>query len=138
MVETITIEKLHQERLWVITLHDGSRKGVDMWEQAVRSYIAEFQNAPERYLVYDTSPIPNLGFTTYLQQRATVLAKDNRDAKGRVAIVLRLHATVLYFFDVFVRITGSRLQPNLEVKFFSQREPAVAWVEAALQETVSA
>ena len=105
-----------------------------MWEQAVRSYIAEFNNASERYLVYDTTPIPNLGFTNYLQQRATALAKDNRDAKGRVAIVLRIHATVLYFFDIFVRVTGSRIQPNLEVKFFSQREPAVAWVEVALQE----
>lgn len=134
MSELITIEKLHQDCMWVITLHDGSRNGVDAWEQAVRSYIAEFHNAPERYLVYDTSPIPNLGFTTYLQQRATVLAKDNRDAKGRVAIVLRIPATVLYFFDIFVRITGARIQPYLEVKFFTQRESAVAWVEAALQE----
>ena len=138
MTESVVIEKLHQDRLWVITLHDGSRRGVDAWEQAVRRYIAEFQNAPERYLVYDTSPIPNLGFTNYLQQRATVLAKDNRDATGRVAIVLRIHSTILYFFDAFVRITGSYIQPHLEVKFFSQREPAVEWVEAVLSGAYSA
>lgn len=136
MSELVQIEKLHSNRLWVITLTDGSRAGVDAWEQSVRNYIAEYQNRPERYLVYDTSSIQNLGFTRYLQERATVLAKDNRDATGRVALVFRLHPTILYFFDTFVRLTGNRIQPNLDVKYFSAREDAIGWVEEILPEHV--
>ena len=132
MAELVQLEKLHEGRLWIITLHEGSRAGVDAWERTVRQYIAEAQGKTERYLIYDTSPIPDLGFTNYLQQRATVLAQDNRDATGRVALVLRLPPTVLYFFDIFVKLTGRRLQPNLEVKFFSQREEALKWVSEIL------
>src|SRR5688500_2566484 len=81
---------------------------------------------------------PISALPSYLQQRATVLAKDNRDATGRVALELRIPTTVLYFFDAFVRVTSRYIQPHLEVRFFSEREAAVTWVEAALQVSVTA
>jgi hypothetical protein len=134
MAEILVVEKLHQDRMWVITMYDGSRKAVDEWEKTVRAYIAEFDNAPERYLVYDTTGILNLGFTNYLQQRATVLAKDNWEATGRVGIVLRIPQTILYFFDRFVRLSSSYIQPYLEVKLFSERAAAIEWVAAGVPE----
>lgn len=138
MVEHISIEKLYDERMWIITLHQGNREGVDAWEQSVRDYIAEFQNAPERYLVYDTTLIRNLGFTRYLQERATVLAKDNPEATGRVALVLNIPAVIASFFDMFIRVIGSRIQPHLDVKIFSKRDDAVAWVSAIVPSGVEA
>lgn len=132
MAELVQLEKLHDGLLWIVTLHDGSRAGVDAWERTVRQYWTEFPNKSDRYLIYDTTPIPNLAFTNYLQQRADVMAKEDGNATGRVALVMRLHPTVLYFFDVFVKITGKRYQPKLEVKFFSQREDALNWVAESL------
>jgi hypothetical protein len=136
MSESIRIEKLHSDRLWVITLFEGNRLGVDTWEQAVRSYWSEANSnygenkrlASSRYLVYDTTHIANLGFTNYLQQRASIMAREDGEVTGRVALVIRIPPTILYFFDVFVKLTGSRMQPHLEVKFFSEREDAVNWV----------
>ena len=144
MPENISIEKLHAGRMWVISLYEGNRGAVDSWEKAVRSYWDDAKAkygenkalASARYLIYDTTQIPHLGFTNYLQQRATIMAKEDGEARGRVALVLRIPPTILYFFDVFVRMTGSRMQPHLEVKFFSQREDAIAWVSAVVPQEV--
>lgn len=128
MSEHVSIEKLFNDKMWIVTLHQGNRETVDAWEQTVRQYIAAVNNAPERYLVYDTTPIQNLGFTRYLQQRAIVLASDNREATGRVGIALAVPSMIASFFDIFVGTIGTRLQPELSVKIFSQREEAANWV----------
>jgi hypothetical protein len=144
MSENIRIEKFFADKMWVITLFEGNRLGVDTWEQAVRSYWDEAKSkygenkrlASSRYLVYDTTAIANLGFTNYLQQRASIMAREDGEATGRVALVMRIPPTILYFFDVFVRLTGSRMQPHLEVKFFSEREAAIEWVSASVPQEV--
>jgi hypothetical protein len=144
MSDSIRIEKFHADKLWVISLFEGNRAGVDKWEQAVRSYWDDAKSkhgenkrlASSRYLVYDTTQIPNLGFTNYLQQRASIMAREDGEATGRVALVMRIPPTILYFFDVFVRLTGSRMQPHLEVKFFSERDAAIAWVSASVPQEV--
>ena len=41
-----------------------------------------------RYLVYDALAIKNLSFDSYLRQKATELAEEDREATGRVAIVM--------------------------------------------------
>jgi len=125
----VTIEKRHHDHLWILTFTEATPAAVDMWEQTVRSYIAFFNDASDRYLVYDTTRIPNFGFSSYLRQRATILAQDNPDATGRVAVVLHLPILITNLFDFFIRYTGRRLQPRLEVKLFASREKAIAWVE---------
>ena len=114
--------------MWVITVLTSDRSAVDAWETCVREYIAINPSSNERHLVYDTTGILDLGFTSYLQNRATALAKDNRDATGRVAIVLNLSTTIRYLFDSYMKWIGSRLQPNLVVQFYKDRDEAIAWV----------
>lgn len=133
MSELRHIHKLHDGKLWVISILTGTAAGVDAWEHSVRDYIAQ-ANSPERYLVYDTTGILNLGFTKYLQQRASVLALDNREALGRVAIVMNVPQVVRYLFETFITISSRHTQPRLSVKLFSERPKAVAWVEEGLRQ----
>jgi len=124
----VEVDKLYDDRLWVITVHENSRQAVDAWEACVREYMATIPTATERYLIYDTTNALSFGFTSYLQNRATALARDNPDATGRVAIVLNLPGTIRYLIDSYMKWTGSRLQPDLTVKFYADRDEAIAWV----------
>lgn len=127
-MELIQVDKLYDDRLWVITVQTNSRAAVDAWEACVRDYMATIPTSNERYLIYDTTHALSFGFTTYLQNRATALAKDNPDATGRVAIILNLPGTIRYLIDSYMKWTGSRIQPDLSVKFYSDRDEAIAWV----------
>jgi hypothetical protein len=128
----IQIDQYHQNHLWVITVQEYSHAAVDAWEAAVRGYITHQIGGPERYLVYDFLGVPNLGFTNYMRYRASELAKDNRDATGRVAIVAHLHPLVDHLFRWFIRTTGHQVQPHLEVKLLKDRATAIAWVQQVL------
>lgn len=128
MTELVQIEKRFDDKMWIITILEGTREAVDAWEQTVRDYIDKHSGSLELYLIYDTTLIQNLNFTRYLQQRATILAKENRDVTGRVGIALRIPSMIRHFFDVFINVIGSRIQRKLRVKIFTQREEAVAWV----------
>ena len=134
-MELIEVEKLYNDRLWVIKVNENSRTAVDAWEACVREYMATIPIGTERYLVYDTADILSFGFTTYLQNRATVLANDNPDATGRIAIVLNLPATIRYLIESFMEWTGSRIQPDLTVKFFGSRDEAIQWVAEIIPAT---
>ncbi len=131
-MSTITIEKFYQEHLWIIGTNAIENANIDAWEAAVRAYIQHFQNANDRFLIYDLSAVPKLGFTTYMRERVTALAKDNPAAVGRVGIVMNINPTLLFIFEPFVRLTGSRYQPHLHVRFFNQRQEAFQWVVAGL------
>jgi hypothetical protein len=135
--ELVSITKLYNDRLWIIHMHVFSRQAVDLWERTVREYIATHQNLPQRYLIYDVSGLNNLSFTVYLRERAIVLAQDNREATGRVAIVTTAPATIVHVLDIFLRYTGKALQPALEVKLVKTRDEALTWVSAALPQTQS-
>lgn len=128
MLDVLTVEKLYQERLWILTLQEKSPRAVDAWEAAVRAYIQHVNNAPERYLVYDMLHAPGINFSTYSRERSMVLAKDNPDATGRVALVLPASPAVTYIYNLFLRYTGKQLQPGLEVKIFTDRDRALTWV----------
>ena len=130
----ISLEKLHDDKLWVITVQIGDRSTVDAWEACVREYIETIPTSTERYLVYDTTSVLKFSFTSYLQNRATALAKDNRDATGRVGIVINLPATIRYLIDSYMKWIGARLQPNLIVKFHNDRDEAIAWVAEIIPE----
>ncbi|MBC8170278.1 MAG: hypothetical protein H7X77_01340 [Anaerolineae bacterium] len=134
--DTVTIEKLYQDWVWVIQGYSIKPASVDAWEAAVRAYIQHVNHAPERYLVYDLLPVENLGFTSYMRQRTTTLAQDNRDAMGRVAVVMNINPMLRYVFEPFFRLTGSRLQPHLDVRLFGNRDEAVNWVASSLPEAI--
>jgi hypothetical protein len=127
MAETVKVEKLYGERLWILTMLDNSRPTVDVWEATVRAYNAHM-NSPQRYLIYDTSAVPGMSMTGYMRERATVLAKENKDAVGRVALVARIPATVRYIIDLFIKFTNQRVQPRIEVRVFGTRDDAVKWM----------
>lgn len=127
-MEILTVEKFYDDKLWVITVHESNRAAVDAWEACVRDYIATVPEGNERFLVYDTTVAMGFGLTTYLQNRATALAKDNREATGRIAIVLNISSTVMYLIESFLKWTGSRIQPDLDVKLFQDRTVAIEWV----------
>jgi hypothetical protein len=132
MSDVVNVEKLDSERLWVISVYENSHAAVDMWEAAVRAYIDRMNGAPERYLVYDLSQAARISLTNYTRQRTTVLAKDNPEATGRVAVVVRGAPALLHIFDLFVRYTSRQLQPRLDVKLFNERGKAIEWVKAIL------
>lgn len=131
MSDLVSIEKRDEERLWIITVNRDSREGVDAWEQSVRSYI-QFIGSSQRYLIYNMSGLKNAGFTNYMRNRATILAQDNRDATGRVALVVGFSPVVRHIFELFINVTGRRVQPFLTVKMFNDEEKAVAWVSEIL------
>jgi hypothetical protein len=68
----------------------------------------------------------------YMRQRTTALAKDNRDATGRVAIAMTLSPVYRHVFEPFIRFTGRQLQPKLVVKLFGNRADAVEWVASGM------
>jgi hypothetical protein len=130
----ITIEKYYQDYLWILATESIENAHIDAWEAAVRAYIQHFNHADNRYLIYDLTAVPKVGFTNYMRERVTALAKDNPKAIGRVGIVMNINPTLLFIFEPFVRLTGSRYQPHLQVRFFNQRQEAFQWVAAALPE----
>jgi hypothetical protein len=67
-----------------------------------------------------------------MRQRATALAKDNRQASGRVALVVKGSPALTYIFDLFLRYTSRQIQPRLDVKLFNDRDKAIEWVKAIL------
>jgi len=136
-MEPIKLEKLYDDRLWVIIVQQSDRSAVDAWEACVRDYMATIPIENERYLVYDTTGILSFGFTNYLQNRATALAKDNPDATGRIAIVLNLPGTIRYLIDSYMKWTGSRIQPHLEVKFYENRADAIQWVAEIIPQVLN-
>lgn len=133
----VTIEKLQQERLWIIRLYSNDDASVDAWEQAVRAYLQHVQYRNERYLIYDLSAVEKISLTPYLQQRIVKLAYDNPQATGRVGIVMHISPMLLYVFEPFTRLMVKRIQPNLQVKFFHLLQPALDWVLEILPDELS-
>lgn len=136
MSDLLTVEKLYQERLWILTMRASTREVVDAWETTVRAYN-DHMNSPQRYLIYDTSSVPRMSFTGYMRERATVLAKENGDAVGRVALVARIPFTIRYIIDLFIQYTNRRVQPGIEARVFATREDALKWVLEILPDAVS-
>jgi hypothetical protein len=131
MSESVKLEKLYGERLWILTMRDNSRQTVDEWEATVRAYN-EHMNSPQRYLIYDTTSVSRMSFTGYMRERATVLAKENADAVGRVALIARIPYTIRYIIDLFIQFTNRRVQPKIEVRVFAERDEALKWVAEIL------
>lgn len=136
MPDAVTVEKLYDERLWILTLHENSQVAVDEWEKIVRDYIRHM-HSPKRYLIYDVSSIPRISFTAYMRERAIVLAKANPEADGRVAMVADVPAAIRYVFDLFLQYTNRQLQPKITVRVFATRDEALNWVLETLPDTVS-
>lgn len=126
----VTIEK--RGKLWIITGHYMSNEGVDAWAEAVLAYRQAVAPSNERYLVYDSRDVKNMGLTNYLRRRTAELAESDPDATGRVAILFAVPRLIIHIFDVFTALTGQRHQPNLEVRFFQDREAAIAWVREGM------
>jgi len=133
-MSAISLEKRYDDKLWIISILEGNKSAVDAWEACVREYMNTVPASTERYLVYDTTGVLNFSFTSYLQNRATALAKDNRDATGRVALVINLPITVRSLMDSYMKWIGARLQPRLTVQFYQDRDDAIAWVAEAIPE----
>lgn len=119
-------------KLWIITGHRMSNAGVDAWAEAVVAYRQAMAPSTERYLIYDTLPIKNMSMTSYLRRRATELAEADREADGRVAVLINVPRMLMHIFDIFATLSGRHLQPKLAVKFFQNMDDAIAWVEAAM------
>ncbi len=133
----IQIEKLYQDQLWVITLPTFEKRHVDQWEATVRAYFQHMNYRDERYLVYDATPVEHLRMTPYMQQRVAKLAEANPKAVGRVAVVMPLSPMLLYVFEPFGRYRIKAIQPNLDVRFFSQRQAAIEWVAKILPDALA-
>lgn len=131
MNDGVTVERLHNNKMWIITFTTLSREMIDIWVDHVRDYRTQ-QEGTQRYLVYDVSPIKNMGFTNYLRQRSKQLTEEDRDAVGRVAIVIAVNPMVRYLFQMFVEVISQRTQPNLGIKIFNDRHQGIDWVEEGL------
>lgn len=137
MKNEVTVEKLYQEHVWVIKAFSIEPSSVDAWEKIVREYI-KHMDGPQRYLVYDLTPIARPGLTVYMNRRVTALAYDNRDAAGRVGIALNLNPTVRYVFEPFIRFTSVQLQPKLDARLFHTHNDAMNWVVDSLPSEIKA
>jgi hypothetical protein len=133
-MSNVIIEKLYQDQVWVIKVTSTEDASVDAWERAVRAYFQHGRN--NRYLIYDLSGVEKISLTPYMQQRIVKLAQDNPAAVGRVAVIMNISAMLLYVFEPFARLTVRRIQPDLEVKFFHQRQAALDWVTAILPDVM--
>lgn len=136
MSDRVKVEKLYDERVWILTMLDNSRQTVDEWEATVRQYN-DHMRSQERYLIYDTAAISRMSFTGYMRERSTALAKENSAAVGRVALVARIPSTIRYIIDLFIQFTNRRIQPGIEARVFATRDEALKWVLEILPATVA-
>jgi hypothetical protein len=127
--DLVSIERLHQDKFWIISIHEFSTNAIDAWADSIREYRKAMGDSKERYLVYDTSNIPRLGMTSYLRKIATKVGKEAPQETGRVAVVLSSSSIIWQVIQMFLNFITKQLQPKLELKIFSAREEAIAWVE---------
>jgi len=137
MKQQVTLEKYYQDYVWSIKAFSIEPASVDAWETIVRAYIKHMKG-PDRYLVYDLTPIARPGLTVYMNKRITALAHDNRDAAGRVGIALNLNPTVRYVFEPFIRFTSIQVQPKVDARLFSACQQAIDWVVDSLPPEIKA
>ena len=133
----VSVERLHEDRLWVITIDEFTNENIDSWVEHVRTYQnrqAELGDATKRDLVYDASKLPRVSMTSYLRRRSTELAKEDRPGTGRLAIVLSVPSMIRYIIDMFLSVVSRQYQPKLKSKLFADRQEAIAWVEEAFPE----
>ena len=127
----LSIEKRHDDRLWIFTFTNNSHEIIDTWVDQVRAYRKLQPDANARYLVYDGSAVRGLSFDPYLRLRSTEITEDDPHATGRVAVVVNVMPGVRHIMQLFVWMVSRRAQPNLGVHIFDKREAAIAWVEQA-------
>ena len=127
----ITTESLHDGNLVVMTAKDFSNPAVDAWAEQVKAYKDSRGVSPTRYIVYDFSQV-NVGISSYARQRTIELAEADRQATGRVAIVLSTDTITRHVFNMFINTFSRRRQPYLTVKLFSDRAEAIQWVEESM------
>ena len=129
MMDLMHVEKRHNDRLWIMHFGDLSNDAIDLCERYIRDYQAQFSDPPHRYLVYDVGMLKHISFTQYLRERLIAVGKDDHNSFGRVGVVMKAPAVLRYAFDLFIKFTGKRMQPDLETRMFDNSATAISWLE---------
>ncbi|NWG16470.1 MAG: hypothetical protein HXY41_07525 [Chloroflexi bacterium] len=140
LVETpvpgLEVQRRHDGRMVIFTFkaHFNARI-LDTWMALLKSYLEERQTT-DRYMVYDVSQTQFLVFTSLANQRLKEVAAAYPDATGRVAVIVPRIGVLQPIGEFFVQHNNNRLQPNLDIRMFNDRQEGINWVLAGMPDEV--
>lgn len=106
---------------------------LDSWSALLKDYLEKRQTT-DRFTVLDVSQTAFLTFTSAASQRLKETAVAYPDATGRVAVIVPQLGVLQSIGEFFVQLNNNRLQPNLKIQMFNNRQAGIEWVTAGLEE----
>ncbi len=104
---------------------------LDAWSALLKDYL-ERRQTTDRFTVLDVSQTAFLTFTSAASQRLKETAAAYPDATGRVAVIVPPLGVLQSIGEFFIQLNNNRLQPNLDIQLFNNRQAGLDWVIAGL------
>jgi hypothetical protein len=132
-VPGLEVERRYNGRMLIFTFKSHlTAQMLDTWMAMLKAYLETHQTT-DRFMVYDVSQTQFLIFTSLANQRLKEVAAAYPDATGRVAVIVPRIGVLQPIGEFFVQHNNNRLQPNLEIRLFNDREEGINWVAEAMQ-----
>jgi hypothetical protein len=125
----LTVERLHDNRIVVFTVHDMSPGTVELWANNVIE-VTESRQAKDIYYVHDASHVP-FAMTPHFRRHSERVTAAHPNAKGFVGIVLR-QSLLLTVTRIIIENLVRRSQPGITSRIFFDRAQAVIWLESCI------
>ena len=106
---------------------------LNTWAALLKDYL-ETRQTTNRFMVLDVSQTAFLTFTTAASQKLKETAAAYPNATGRVAVIVPQLGVLQSIGDMFIQYNNNRMQPNLKVQLFNDRQAGLDWVIAGANE----
>lgn len=130
LVEGLTIEGLHEDKLLVYTFSRVQREAIDAWYDSVAGLLRDWPRSTPFLMMVDVSATMLIP-TPYGRKRTTELSQLYPDVWGRTALIVEksLQGRVFRFLlDQLQRVSKAKR----ERRAFTARAEAIAWLEELL------
>lgn len=126
----VTRETLMDGRIVAFTVTKMTRVSIDTWVDAQRAEMINWPAGSPICILKDQSTMINLTHTPYMKSRLSDLTSGSHGKSGRAAIVFG-RGFLLQFAKMLANSQTSK--SNMKIKFFSDRESALAWLQEILE-----
>lgn len=106
---------------------------LDTWEALLEDYL-KVRQTTDRFTVMDLTQTTFLTFTSLASQRLKAVAAAHPNASGRVGVIVPQIGVLQPIGEFFVQHNNNRLQPNLKIRMFNDRQEGIDWVMAGMDE----
>ncbi|MBI5668896.1 MAG: hypothetical protein HZC41_12890 [Chloroflexi bacterium] len=131
-VPGLTVERRCNGHLIIFTVTARFNAEIlDAWTALLKHYL-ESRQTTERFMVLDVSQTAFLTFTSLASQRLKETAAAHPNATGRMAVIVPQIGVLQPIGTYFVRQNNNRLQPNLKILLFNDRQEGIDWVMAGM------